>query len=80
MCWAVDLVDYLNTASQDFPSVPEEIRILYLGKYLEDQKTIEGCGLTDTVNTVHIHIKPVAPAKEEKPEKPTSDKSCCTIM
>uniref|UniRef100_A0A7S1TM55 UBL3-like ubiquitin domain-containing protein n=2 Tax=Erythrolobus australicus TaxID=1077150 RepID=A0A7S1TM55_9RHOD len=79
----LELVGYLETVSQKYPTQVDQIRFLMLGKFLEDSHSLQhGCGFSaQDVNTVQVSVKTV-PQKSGHGAKDGGSKSdiaCCTI-
>ncbi|CDF40621.1 unnamed protein product, partial [Chondrus crispus] len=86
-CDCAELVAFLKESNPNAISGPaktEEIRILHLGKFLDDAKTLQECKFAsgpDNLTTVHISLRVPTKASEDVKEKINKKGSaCCEIM
>lgn len=82
-----ELVEFLRSSTPSVSSGPtkeEEIRILHLGKFLDDAKTLKECHFAtgkDNLTTVHIAVKVTAQTSDEIKEKVNKKAAgCCAVM
>lgn len=81
-----ELIEYLQISVPGSapPTKTEELRILHLGKFLEDAKTLQECQMQDgpgNVTTVHISCRvPTAVLDDVKGKLDKKTGTCCCVM
>jgi len=70
--------------TDEVPTSIENIKILYLGKYLEDNSTLEDnkipVGQTTTVHLIVKLTKKELDEKDKQEEKSSENSACCCII
>ena len=82
-----ELLDFLTKSPPGGvppPSKVEEIRLLHLGKLLEDAKTLRDCGFHEgagAATTVHISCRVPSTAMDDAKDKLNKKSgTCCTLV
>ncbi|KAJ8907056.1 hypothetical protein NDN08_003539 [Rhodosorus marinus] len=78
-----ELVDLAEKTHSPALEKIDDIRILYLGKFLEDYKTLEECSFgtgSSNSTTVHVSLKPSSSVNEVQKERRKKKSGCCTLQ
>uniref|UniRef100_A0A7S1ERV6 Ubiquitin-like domain-containing protein n=1 Tax=Timspurckia oligopyrenoides TaxID=708627 RepID=A0A7S1ERV6_9RHOD len=75
-----ELVEQLENSSQVYPSSVTELRILLLGRFLEDSKTLTECNVSlDDVTTVHLSVKSITSEDPSSTNRKSHPTGCCAV-
>ncbi|CAN8077000.1 unnamed protein product [Agarophyton chilense] len=81
-----ELADFLKETSPGVNSSTkvDDIRVLHLGKFLDDVKTLKECNFTTTnqeFTTVHLSVRvPANPSDQVKDKFNKKGSACCQVM
>ncbi|PXF49100.1 Membrane-anchored ubiquitin-fold protein 1 [Gracilariopsis chorda] len=82
-----ELADFLKDTNPNAAATPtkvDDIRVLHLGKFLDDVKTLKECNFNTATNeftTVHLSVRvPSNPSDEVKDKFNKKKPPCCQVM